>query len=151
MRKLNQASIDLIKSFESLRLDVYDDGYGYATVGWGHRTDLPIGTVITQSDADTFLKSDLGWAQSAVDSLVLVPLNDNQYGALVSLVFNIGAGNFKASTLLRDLNAGDFNDVPAQEARWDYAGGRISTGLDGRRAAEIALWNTPDNSQWPNS
>lgn len=144
-REVNAAGCDLIKSFEKLRLVAYDDGYGYPTVGYGSRTRLPIGTRITEDDAEQLFEADLDRASDCVErSTVGVDLTDNQFAALVSLTFNIGPANFRGSTLLKDLLAGDFKDIPSEERRWDHAGGRISEGLDRRREAEIVLWGALD-------
>ena len=85
--------------------------------------------------------------EATVARNVSVPLNDNQFAALVCFTFNVGRGNFLASTLFRNLNAGWYSQVPAQLARWNKVEidgvEKVSNGLTRRRAAEAALWNTP--------
>jgi lysozyme len=73
--------------------------------------------------------------------LVTVPLSDNQFSALVCFAFNVGVGNFESSTLLRLLNRGWYEQVPAQLMRWNRANGEVFGGLSRRRAAEARLWN----------
>jgi lysozyme len=85
-------------------------------------------------------------AEAVISSLVTVPLSDNQFSALCSFVYNIGAGHFKASSALHILNNGDLGNVPAHIMLWDEAGGQVSDGLILRRQAEVNLWSTPDDN-----
>jgi lysozyme len=95
------------------------------------------GLVWTQDVADlTFADYDLNYAEHAVTTLVLVPLTQNQFDALVSLVYNIGVTAFKNSTLLRLLNSHDYSGASAQFLVWDHSGGVVSLGLHRRRVAE---------------
>lgn len=147
MRRLNKLSLDKIKQWEGLRLEAYQDQAGVWTIGYGHTgEDVYQGLVITKAEADKLLKQDLQWAQTAVDQNVKVELTDNQYGALVSFVFNVGATAFKNSTLLRKLNAGNYEAVPQELARWNKItvnGKKVpNRGLSNRRAAEAGLWAT---------
>ena len=146
-RSVNKASLDKIKQWEGLRLTAYTDSVGVWTIGYGHTgADVKPGMTITNERADELLRGDLRTAERAVDSSVTVPLSDNQFGALVSFVFNVGSGAFKGSTLLKKLNAGDYDSVPAELARWNKGtiGGKkvVIPGLVNRRAAEIGLWAT---------
>lgn len=140
MRMINQAGIELIKSFESLRLKSYVCDGGKLTIGYGHTKGVKHGQEITESQADLFLLDDLQDAQQAVSALVRVLLNDNEYAALVSFVFNVGRGNLEKSTLLRLLNKGIYDTVPAQLMRWNKANGEELGGLTRRRKAEAELW-----------
>lgn len=96
--------------------------------------------VITEEEAEQLLKDDLDRFERVVQDKVTVPLTDNQFAALVSFAFNVGTGAFQRSTLLRKLNAGGYDAVPEQLARWVHAGGRRLQGLANRRAAEAGLW-----------
>jgi lysozyme len=100
---------------------------------------------ITEIEAEALLREDLRVAEKAVLRHVDVPLSDNQFAALVCFIFNVGAGNFEKSSLLRLLNRGWYEQVPAQMARWNKARGEVLGGLARRRAAEARLWNTPDD------
>jgi lysozyme len=146
MREPNQATIDLIKIFEGVRLDVYLDAVRKPTVGIGHliqpHDGLKVGDTITQEQADTFLAHDLAHACDGVERVVTVPLNDNQFGALVSFTFNLGIGNLESSTLLRKLNVGDYDGAANEMLRWNRAGGHVLTGLTRRRQAERDLFLT---------
>ncbi|SDH08832.1 lysozyme [Paraburkholderia phenazinium] len=139
--------IALTKKFESCRLTAYPDpGTGAEpwTCGWGSTgPDITQGTVWTQAQADSRLEEGLNRAGQAVNGLVHVVVNQNQFDSLCDFVYNVGAGNFRSSTLLRLLNAGDFAGAAQQFARWNLAAGHVLPGLVARRAAEQALFNTP--------
>ncbi|GAB4235076.1 MAG: hypothetical protein Kow00121_62730 [Elainellaceae cyanobacterium] len=146
-RQINQAGLELVKEFEGLerrlpdgRIAAYIDAVGVPTIGYGHTRGVFLGQVITREQAEQFLREDLGDAEEAVSSLVKVRLNDNQFAALVSFVFNLGAGALAGSTLLRELNAGNYQAAADQFPRWVNAGGRQLLGLVRRRAAERRLF-----------
>lgn len=145
MNKMNKASLDLIKSFEGLRTNAYLDAVGVWTIGYGHTAmagpPKPVrGRKITVQEAEDLLLHDLRKYEKPVIDLVKVPLNDNQYGALVSFVYNLGEGNFRSSTLLKKLNRGDYKSVPSEMMKWDKAGGKRLTGLTRRRKEEGKLF-----------
>ena len=139
-RRIDAESLACIKRWEGLRLTAYRDVGGTLTIGYGHVLDVREGMRITERDAEEFLRRDLAQAEAAVDSLVTVPLTDPQFGALVSFVFNVGAAAFRRSTLLRRLNSGNYDAVPAELMRWTKAKGKQVPGLVNRRNAEIGLW-----------
>ncbi|MFT0892967.1 lysozyme [Pseudochelatococcus sp. G4_1912] len=142
-RKVTPYVIGKLKQWEGCRLNAYRDSAGVWTIGYGHTgPDVKPGMQITQAQADKLLMDDLARFERAVDQGVKVPLTDNQFGTLVSFAFNIGVAAFEKSTLLRKLNAGDYNSVPSELARWVNAGGRRLQGLVNRRAAEAGLWVT---------
>ncbi|HVW56009.1 MAG TPA: lysozyme, partial [Rhizobiaceae bacterium] len=142
-RRINAAGLELIKSFEGLRLQAYRDSVGIWTIGYGHTAGVKAGQTITEVQASQFLLADLSDAEGAVEKFVTVPLNDNQFAALVSLTFNIGAEAFRRSTLRKKLNAGDYAAVPGQLTLWVKGAGKTIPGLVRRRKAESDLWNTP--------
>jgi lysozyme len=142
-RRINAAGLELVKSFEGLRLQAYRDAVGIWTIGYGHTPGVKAGQTITEAQASQFLVADLADAESAVERFVTVPLNDNQFAALVSLTFNIGTEAFRRSTLRKKLNAGDYAAVPAQLALWIKGAGKTLPGLVRRRKAEADLWNAP--------
>lgn len=167
MRKTNDAGVSLIKAFEGIvdgdpstvNLDAYLDPIGIWTIGWGHaivfgteflrdaankrvaRSLYPGG--ITKEKAEEFLRADLEETEREVEHLVKVPISDNQFSALVSFTFNVGASNLRKSTLLRRVNQSRFDLAADQFARWDKAGGRVFSGLVRRRGAEKDLFNKP--------
>ncbi|AVF36715.1 lysozyme [Rahnella sikkimica] len=134
--------IALIKSFEGLRLEKYQDVVGKWTIGYGHLI-LPeesFPAPIPEAQADALLRQDLGISEKAVNQYVIVALTQNQFDALVSFTFNLGVGNLKNSTLLKVLNARQYQDAAEQFLRWDKAGGKQVAGLTRRRSAERALF-----------
>lgn len=140
-RRISAEGLAHVKRWEGLRLDSYRDVAGVWTVGYGH-TGSPAapGVSITEQEAEVLLRADLNTAETAVSQMVKVPLTDEQHASLVSFVFNVGVTAFAKSTLLKELNAGNYDEVPAQLQRWVFAGGKRTPGLVNRRAAEAGLW-----------
>lgn len=139
-RATGQRGIDLIKRFEGLRLRSYLCPANVWTIGYGHTGNVTSNQIITSEQAESILKSDLQRFENAVSDAVKVPLNQNQFDALVSLAFNIGVGAFSGSTLVRMLNAANYTGAADQFLRWNRAGGRVLDGLTRRRQAERALF-----------
>jgi lysozyme len=149
---ISNDGIDLVKTFEGLH-KVQPDGTissylcpaGKWTIGYGSCKGVRSGMKITIEEAELRLREDLRTAEADVKRYVTVPLTQGQYDALVSFVFNLGAGNFRSSTLLKKLNQGLYNDVPEQIMRWNKArvGGKLTVlnGLTRRRAAEAAIFS----------
>lgn len=144
--KISNNGLNLIKQFEGLRLNAYDDGVGVWTIGYG-TTKYPNGSrvkkgdKITQTQADHYIANDVATFERAVNMLVNVPLNQNQFDALVSFTYNLGATNLSASTLLKKLNSKDYKGAAAEFPKWNKAGGKVMTGLVRRRKAEMELFN----------
>jgi len=139
----SKRGIELIKSFEGLRLDAYPDpGTGGApwTIGFGTTAGVKPGQTITKERAEELLREDVKRFEGYVDRLVKVPLTQGQYDALVSFVYNLGPGALERSTLLDQLNRGDYDSAAEQFGRWVKAGGKTLAGLVRRRAAERALF-----------
>jgi len=139
---INDAGVDLIKRWEGLRLEAYLCPAGVPTVGYGHTgEDVWMGMTITEPEAETLLRKDLWSSEDTVSNAVQATLTDNEYAALVSFVFNCGAGAFKSSTLLRRINSGENVGTVIQEEfpRWVYGGGQKLQGLVNRRNDEIKL------------
>lgn len=148
--KTNAAGVQLIKDFEGFVPKWYRDPVGVWTIGYGHTDSAgspkhatSANMVLSEAEGTAILQRDLGQYEAAVDRLVKVPLNENQYAALVSFTYNLGAGNLGSSTLLRKLNAGDYEGAANEFARWNKAGGKVLNGLVRRRAAEKALFVKP--------
>lgn len=142
-RTINTAGLDLIKTFEGCKLTAYLCPARVWTIGYGSTgPHVRKGLTITQAEADQLLRDDLARFEAAVSRLVSVPLNDNQFSALVSFAFNVGIGALEGSTLLRKLNARDLDGAAAQFERWNRADGRVVAGLTRRRQAERALFVT---------
>lgn len=142
--KTSQNGIAVLKYFESCSLSAYPDpatGGAPWTIGWGHTGPEVIpGLVWTQAKADAQLLADLAERELAVSCSVTKTVTQGQFDALVDFVYNLGAGNFDGSTLLKLVNAGDMSGAAAQFARWNRAAGKPMRGLTRRRAAEAALF-----------
>lgn len=138
--RTSQRGIDLIKSFEGLRLSAYQDSVGVWTIGYGTTRGVTRYMTITVEQAERMLSNDIQRFEPEMDKLVKVPLNQNQWDALMSFVYNLGAANLASSTLLKLLNKGDYQGAADQFPRWVNAGGKRLEGLVKRRAAERALF-----------
>ena len=132
---------NLIKGFEGKSLTAYPDGAGFA-IGYGHYLgSSPIPAVITDTQAEAYFDTDLKTAEDAVNRLVKVPLNQNQFDALVSFTYNLGQGNFGKSTLLKKINANPSDaSIGAEFDRWVHSGGIALPGLIARREREKNLY-----------
>jgi lysozyme len=130
-----------IKSAEGLCLTAYLDGGGVWTIGYGHTgADVRAGLTIPLSEAERLLTRDLRTAEGHVNDAVQVKLTQNQFDALVSFVYNVGGGAFRSSTLLKLLNAGDYEGAANQLLRWDKDNGKSVKGLANRRQGERKLF-----------
>lgn len=152
--QINQAGLDIIKFYEGLEdgdlyspgLDPYLDPVGIATIGWGSTYDLSGQRItldhpaITRQMAEKYLRAGLANAEDYLAHAVSSELTSNQFSALVSLVYNIGSGNFQASTLRAKLNRGDYEGAAHEFWKWRRARGQILPGLVKRRKAEELLF-----------
>ena len=142
---VSDKGVDLICEFEGKRLAAYDDGVGVWTIGFG-TIKYPDGNRVKKGDACTleqakeYMRHDLIEFEHTVNSSVKVPLNQNQFDALVSLAYNIGSNAFKSSTLVKKLNTGDYRGAADQFNVWINAGGKRMQGLVNRRDREKLLF-----------
>ena len=142
---VSPSGVDLICNFEGLRLKAYDDGVGVWTIGFG-TTKYPNGIRVKKGDtctldqAKSYMQNDLKSFEQTVNNTVKVPLNQDQFDALVSLAYNIGTNAFSKSTLVKKLNANDIRGAADQFDVWVNAGGKRMQGLVNRRAREKALF-----------
>ena len=140
--RTSEKGIDLIKRHESLRLATYLCPAGVPTIGYGHTHGVKMGDRITAEQAERLLIGDLIVAETEVNRYGF-DLTQNQFDALVSFVYNIGAGNFRSSTLLKRLKANPNDpDIANQFKRWVYGGGKVLPGLVRRRNDESKLYFT---------
>ena len=139
----------MIKDFEGWVPSAYNDPSGYCTIGYGHLIalkrceEIDLGDFkrgLAPSEGEALLQRDTASARLAVQSDVNVDLNDDQFGALASFVFNVGKTNFRNSTLLRILNAGNYSQSPSEMKRWVSSKGKVLPGLVQRRSCEAALF-----------
>ncbi|WP_048797134.1 MULTISPECIES: lysozyme [Serratia] len=115
----------------------YTDVAGVPTECYGHTgPDVRLGTTQTEAQCQALLQQDLQPAFATLDRTVTVPLTRGQRVALASFIYNVGAGNFAHSTLLKKLNAGDITGACHELERWEYAGGKKWAGLVSRREAD---------------
>lgn len=133
---------NLIKEFEGYRSSAYYDAAGVLTIGYGHTGGVQEGDTVTADEADILLQQDLQAAEKTVNATGL-KLSQLQFDALVSLVYNIGSGNFNNSTLLKLLKVSTkpADDIEKWWKAWNRAGGNVLSGLKRRRAAEYALYS----------
>lgn len=140
-RQINDAALSLIKSFESCSLTPYQDSGGVWTIGWGNTEDVTADSAtISQETADSLLESDLTNACDSVQSHIHADLNDNQFGALVSLVYNCGTAPL-LSPVGQHINANEFDIACQHWLLWNKTDGVVSDGLTRRRQAEVDLFN----------
>lgn len=141
--RLDKDGEDLIKGFEGCRLTAYQDQGGVESVGYGHTgKDVHKGLTITQEKADALFDHDVEWVEDAVNKDVTVKMTQNEFNALCSLCYNIGAGAFYNSTLLKDLNKGEYTQAQGQFKRWNHVDGHVNKGLTNRRAKEAEVFGT---------
>lgn len=138
--KTGQAGLHLIKTFEGLKLNAYLCPAKVWTIGYGTTKGVEPGMAITAAKAEELLSDDLRRFEDTVNTSVAVPITQNQFDALVSLAYNIGSGAFRASTLLRKLNAKDYAGAAEQFPRWNKANRKVLAGLTRRREAERKLF-----------
>ncbi len=146
--KTSQAGIDLIKRFEGLELESYQDIAGIWTIGYGH-TGPEVGPDqrLSAREAEALLRHDLVSREKSVSRLTRVGINQNEFDALVSFVYNVGIGAYERSTARRRLNRGD--RMGAADALTWFNKATVNgvlrevLGLSRRRSAEKALFLTP--------
>lgn len=145
--KIGQQGLALLKQWEQgpeggFASNIYKCSAGKETIGFGHviKANETFTFPISQELAEELLQNDIKWAEEAVNKNVKVSLLQNQFDALVCLVFNIGTSNFSASTLLKFINQELWDKVPAQFMRWIYSNKVFIKGLENRRKAEVQLW-----------
>lgn len=137
---LSENGLNIIKCFEGFHPEAYQCPAGIWTIGYGHTAGVNPGNVISAAEAEIFLRQDVSESEYIVRRFVSVLLNQHQFDALVSFVFNIGSGNFFSSTLLKKLNAENYIGAESEFLRWVYSSGVILPGLERRRSAEKALF-----------
>lgn len=150
--KVNQAAIDIIKEFEGFKAEAYLDELAKPpvwTIGYGttERAGVGIvprpGMVISREQAETYLQLTVDKFARQMVPHIKRPINENQFGAFVSLAYNIGPGAFQRSSALRRFNEGDIEGAANAILLWNKAGGKVWRGLERRRQAERALFLTP--------
>ena len=138
--KTSQEGQALIKKFEGCELEAYQCSANVWTIGYGHTAGVNEGDVCTQEDADRMLAEDLEEFEGYVKEAVDVPLEQNEFDALVAWTYNLGPGSLRSSTMLKKLNDSKFEELPSEMRRWNKSGGEVLDGLVRRREAEALLF-----------
>ena len=146
---INKAAIDLIKEFEGFRAKAYLDPVGICTIGYGTTAAAGVGITprlgmtITETEAERYLMAAVDKFAAQIAPKITKPINENEFGAFVSLAYNIGPSAFGESSALRKFNAGDKQGAASAILLWNKAGGKVMRGLSRRREAERALFLRP--------
>ena len=143
--RLSQNGVSFIKSHEALRLKAYQDSKGVWTIGWGHTKNVHPGDVITREQAEQFIRDDFAWVERTLNTDLVAsrdkPLvTQNEFDALCSLVFNIGAQAYLDSTVRRKIKQGDKMAAARAFKMWVYSDHKFVQGLANRRADETHLF-----------
>ena len=151
--KTGPNGLALVRSEEGTIYHLYNDIAHNCTVGTGHlvhmgpisgaATEAPYVHGCTAAQELALLQHDLSYAEHTVNFHVTVVLNQNEFDALVDFTFNEGSGTFQRSTLLELLNAGKKSALPAEFAKYNEAGGKVSKDLTDRREHEVTLFQKP--------
>lgn len=146
----SEKCVEFVKRFEGCSLNAYQDAVGVWTIGWGHTgPEVVEGLQWTQAQCDAQLAGDISTHAQQMEALVKVPLTQGQYDALTDFVYNLGVGKLKTSTLLRQLNMGNYEaareclywvDADGRPHGWILGGNKVLPGLVERRKAEQELW-----------
>ena len=134
----SKTGLALTERFEGCRLAAYPDQIGVPTIGYGHTAGVHLGDTCTQDQAVSWLMQDSQAAEADVNSYVTIQLTQGEFDALVDFTFNLGSGSLHKSTLLKLVDAGDFDAAANEFQKWDYAGGHVLAALFRRRLAEAA-------------
>ena len=144
---ISEEGLSLIKKFEGCELKAYRCAANVLTIGYGTTKGVTEDMEITKEEAESLLKEEMHEYEGYINDMVKVPLEQHQFDAMVSWVFNLGSGNLSLSTLLKKLNNSEYDEVPTQIKRWNKAGGKVLDGLIRRREAESLLFQ---NKEWEN-
>jgi lysozyme len=148
-KQVSEEGVALIKKFEGCPQKdgmcySYQDAIGVWTLGYGFTKNVGPESKITVEEAERRLVEELREYEGYVNKLVEVELTQNEFDSLVAWVYNLGPTNLSQSTLLNELNKGNYNRVPSEIRRWNKAGGKVLDGLVRRREAEALLWSGGD-------
>ena len=141
MMQTSEKGLDLIRKYEGLQLAAYVCPGGKLTIGYGHTgADVTTGKKIDAEEANALLRKDVQRFEKSVNELVMVPISQGMFDALISFSFNLGAGSLKSSTLLKKLNADDREGAADEFLKWNKAKGKVLAGLTARRESERELF-----------
>lgn len=143
--RISQRGLDALKRHEGLRLHAYPDpatGGEPWTIGYGRAHGIKQGQQISAETAEQYLREDLQWVEDAIRETVTAPLTQGQYDAICSLIYNIGEGAWRGSTMLRRLNERQYMQAAAEFIRWNKANGKVLPGLTNRRVLEQKMFES---------
>lgn len=143
--RISQRGLDAIKRHEGLRLHAYPDpatGGEPWTIGYGRAHGVTQGQQISADTAEQYLREDLQWVEDAIKETVTAPLTQGQYDAICSLIYNIGEGAWRGSTMLKRLNERQYMQAAAEFIRWNKANGKVIPGLTNRRVLEQKMFES---------
>lgn len=139
--KASSTALNHIKKYEGCQMESYEDSNGRWAVGYGQTgPQITKGLRITQLEADAFLRNHVERVQEDISRLVKVKLTQNQFDALVGLVYNIGLGAFSSSTLLKKINGDKMEEAAQEILKWTHSQGKELPGLKNRRQDEYYLF-----------
>ena len=137
---------NVLKAFEGFRAEIYADVGGRETIGYGHcltHKEIETGEYdrrLSKDEASDLMDRDLINFEIGINQHVKVPLTQNQFDALICFVYNLGLGNLYSSTLLRELNSGNYKKAADEFLRWNHVGGKVCAGVTHRREKERELF-----------
>jgi lysozyme len=140
MMNISEQGLELIRQHEGCRFTAYRDSVGMLTIGYGHTKGVQENDTCTAEQAAAWLSEDVKTAENCVNSAVSVEVTHGEFDALVSFTFNLGCAALRNSTLLRKLNAEDFEGAAAEFHKWNHANGVVLAGLTARREAEREMF-----------
>lgn len=141
--KTNAAGLHIIMRSEGLRLEAYQSASGRWFIGYGHSRTAQPGMIISEAEAEALLKEDVEGAEASVKKLVTIPVNVNEFSAMVSLCYNLGAGNFGKSAVVREINLDNRQSAADAFRNHIRAGYQVLEHLKHRREEERTLFLTP--------
>lgn len=133
---VSAAGLVAVANFEGFRSEAYKDVAGVPTIGYGETAGVKMGQTTTPDRALVQLLKSLNNHSDQIKQYIKVPLSQNEFDAYSSFAYNVGVGNFRSSTLLKKLNAGDYEGACSELLKWKYAGGKVQAGLVKRRQEE---------------
>ena len=142
--KISSAGLNIIKEFEGFRANAYRDPVGVWTIGYGTIRGVKPGDVVSRAEAERRLRQELVEYERAVERATGGNATQPQFDALVSFAYNVGVKGMAGSTVIKRHNSGDHQAAARAFGLWNKAGGKVWPGLTRRRAAEAALYLTPE-------
>lgn len=138
----NHTAVQIIKEEETLQLEAYELG-GVWLIGYGHLMLEGEKDVITEEEADAFLRDDLHWCEGAIERYVKVPVTLNEFSAMVAFCYNVGSGKTRGSSIVKKVNTEDRSGAADAFLLWNRMNGVVMAALANRRARERTLFITP--------